>query len=97
MSIEYHLIINNSLLDYVFKEIKSSFEDSDLYCIKHVSDSAISFSINGSSSDWGADFEITKTDKELFIKIHSGNYKKILLVIENLLINNDIIFELEEE
>ena len=97
MSVEYHLIVNNSLRDEVFKEIKASFEDGDLYCLKHFSDSAIGFSIKGSSSDWGSDFEITKTEEDLFITIHSGNYKKILSVIENQLINNNISFELEEE
>ncbi|EAA5642319.1 hypothetical protein ACE6ZS_003147 [Salmonella enterica] len=97
MSIEYHLIVNSSLRYEVFKEIKASFGDSDLYCLKHFSDNVIGFSINGSSSDWGADFEITKTEKDLFIAIHSGNYKKILSVIENRLINNHISFELEEE
>ena len=97
MSIEYHLIVNSSLRDEVFKEIKDSFENNDLYYLKHISDNVIGFSINGSSSVWGSDFEITKTERDLFIAIHSGNYKKIVSVIENRLINNHISFELEEE
>ena len=76
MSIDYHLIVNSSLRDEIVKKIKSSFEDENLYYLKNFSDNVIGFSINGSSSDWGTDFEITKTEKDLFIAIHSGNYKK---------------------
>lgn len=97
MSIEYHLVVNNSSRDEIFNEIKVLFEASDLYYLKHFSDNVISVSINNSTSDWGADFEITKIEKDLIISIHSGNYKKILSVIENRLINNNISFELDEE
>lgn len=97
MSIEYHLIVNDLLLDDVFKKIKSAFEDNELYRLDYFSDNTIGLSIKGSASDWGADFEITKTDKDLFIEIHSGNYKKILAVIGNRLLDNHISFEFEEE
>lgn len=97
MSIECHLIVNNTSRDEVFKKIKILFESDNLYCLEHFSDDVIGFNIKGSLSSWGADFEITKTDNDLFIAIHSGNSKKILSLIENLLIDNNIPFELEEE
>lgn len=97
MSIEYHLIVNSSHQDDIFLGIKVAFEKSDSYILSHSSDNAFGFSIKGSSSDWGADFEIAKKKDEFFIQIHSGNYKKILLVIEYFLNNKAISFELEEE
>ncbi|MEI9700931.1 hypothetical protein V5036_07495 [Enterobacter cloacae] len=97
MSIEYHLIVNSSHQDDIFLGIKVAFEKSDSYILSHSSDNAFGFSIKGSSSDWGADFEITKKKDEFFIQIHSGNYKKILSVIENFLNNKEMPFELEEE
>lgn len=97
MSIEYYLVVNNSSQDEIFNEIKASFEASNLYFLKHFSDDDICFSINGSTSDWGVDFEITKTENNLIIAIHSGNYKEILSVIEYRLINNHISFKLVEE
>lgn len=65
--------------------------------LSHSSDNAVGFSIKGSSSDWGADFEITKEKDDFFIRIHSGNYKKVLSVIEDFLKNKAIPFELKEE
>ncbi|EMN5549237.1 hypothetical protein RVX52_005133 [Enterobacter cloacae] len=97
MSIEYHLIVNSSHQDDIFLGIKVAFEKSDSYILSHSSDNAFGFSIKGSSPDWGADFEIAKKKDEFFIQIHSGNYKKILLVIEDFLNNKAISFELEEE
>ncbi|MFH2247182.1 hypothetical protein ABK706_22635 [Enterobacter sichuanensis] len=97
MSIEYHLIVNSFHQNDIFMGIKAAFEKSDSYMLSHSSDNAVGFSIKGSSSDWGADFEITKEKDDFFIRIHSGNYKKILLVIEGFLKNKAIPFELEEE
>lgn len=97
MSIEYHLIVNSFHQNDIFMGIKAAFEKSDSYMLSHSSDNAVGFSTKGSSSDWGADFEITKEKDDFFIRIHSGNYKKILLVIEGFLKNKAIPFELEEE
>lgn len=97
ISIEYHLIVNSFHQNDIFMGIKAAFEKSDSYILSHSSDNAVWFSIKGSSSDWGADFEITKEKDDFFIRIHSGNYKKILSIIEDFLKNKAIPFEFEEE
>ncbi|HDR2846335.1 TPA: hypothetical protein QCK30_004883 [Enterobacter sichuanensis] len=66
MSIEYHLIVNSFHQDDIFMGIKAAFEKSDSYMLSHSSVNAVGFSIKGSSSDWGADFEITK-EKDDFL------------------------------
>ncbi|MCL1030543.1 hypothetical protein [Serratia silvae] len=96
MSIEYHLLIENASLDDVLNKIKDSFENSGLYKLSYSNSNSFGLSIDGSSSSWGADFEISYSDGRVVIEIHSGNSKKILSFIEKVLSDNNIFFEVEE-
>lgn len=96
MSIEYQLIIDNESLNDVFNDIKISFERNNDFKICHSVDDSIGVSANESDSKWGADIEISKNSEGIFIDIHSGNRKRILKFIEDILFNNNIIFEIEE-
>lgn len=96
MSIEYKLVIENTSLNDVFNDIKVLFGSNNNFEICHSVNDSIGVSINGSDSKWGADIEISKNNEAIFIEIHSGNRKKILTFIEKMLLNNDIIFEIEE-
>ncbi|WP_411704766.1 hypothetical protein [Edaphovirga cremea] len=96
MSVEYHLLIENTSLDDVFNKIRAAFENSELYFLSYFNNSSLGISISGSSSIWGADFEVSYADGGFFIEIHSGNSKRILLFIKSILNDNNIIFEIEE-
>ncbi|MGK4349740.1 hypothetical protein ACSMFN_05545 [Enterobacter sichuanensis] len=76
MSIEYHLIVNSFHQNDIFMGIKAAFEKSDSYMLSHSSDYAVGFSIKGSSSDWGANFEITKEKDDFLFKFTPAIIRK---------------------
>lgn len=96
MSVEYQLVTENSSFDDILKKIIAAIENSELYNLSYSSSNSIGVSINGSSSSWGADFEITHSNGGFFVVIHSGNARKILLFIEAVLSDSNINFEIEE-
>jgi hypothetical protein len=96
MSIQYQIVFTGNSLEQTFNEIKKSFLNDELYSLTFSDENSACFALSNSISDWGSDFDLFTSEGKLYIEIHAGNSKRILLFIHDLLKKLNILAEFEE-